>query len=234
MNKWWKRSKRLLPGGDRLSMPPRAVTRWFWGIMLLLSLPFIIMGTAGVYDTAVAQGLTFGDAALRALGAFTALSLAYGFLAGVLFFGIAFITSVVIPDVVSAYRAADGAVRRAPAAWQRFRDNAARAHSRVRQRTVAILRYLGQVPVRIAAMRGEDWLFALFFALSLLTLAGMLYLGWGWAGAVVAWLPAWLVDDRPWFFQLLVDFFMCMIPFSIAISLLSSLVKVVVRRIRRR
>lgn len=231
MKNWWRK---LLPGGERLSMPPRAVTLSFWGIMLLVSLPYIIIGTAGVYEAAAAQGLTFGDAALRALGAFTALSLAYGLLAGVLFLGIAFITSVVIPDVVSAYRAADGAVRRAPAAWQRFRDNAARARSRVRQRTISVLRYLGHIPARVGAMRGEDWLFALFFALSLLILAGMLYLGWGWAGAVVGWLPTWLVDDRPWFFQLFVDFFICMIPFSIATSILGSLMKVFVRRFRRR
>lgn len=231
MNKWWKR---LLPGGERLAMPPRAVTRWFWGIMLLVSLPYIIVGTAGVYDSAAAHGVAFGDAALRALGAFAALSFAYGLLAGVLFFGIAFITSVVIPDVVSAYRATDSAVRRVPAAWQRFRDNAARARSRVRQRSISVLRYLGYIPARVGAMKAEDWLFALFFAGSLLILAGMLYLGWGWAGAVVAWLPNWLVDDRPWFFQLLADFFICMIPFSLAISFLGSLIKVVVRRIRRR
>ena len=83
-------------------------------------------------------------------------------------------------------------------------------------------------------MGAQEWLFGLFVLLSLATLAGMLYLGWGWAGAVVAWLPHWLVDGKDWVIQLIVDWLICMLPFSITTSILSGLIKALVRRIRRR
>ncbi len=86
----------------------------------------MILDTAGVYDTAIAQGATFGDAALRAVVAFFSLGLAYGIMGGMLFLMVAFLTSVVIPDVVSGARSVNNAVRRAPAAWQRLRDNTAK------------------------------------------------------------------------------------------------------------
>lgn len=227
MKNWWRR---LLPGGERLKMPPRRVTQWFWGLFGLLSLPFMILDTARLYDTAIAQGATSGDAALRALVAFFSLGLAYGIMGGMLFFMVAIFTSVVIPDVVSGARSVNNAVRRAPAAWQRFRDNAARATSRLRQATVAVLRYLAGVPVRIRAMTARDWLFTVFFVLSVAILALMLWLTWGWAGAVVAWLPDWLVDRHVWFIQLMVGWFICMIPWSVSTSVLSAIFKALIRR----
>ncbi len=215
-------------------MPPRRVTLGFWGLCALFTLPLMIMDTARMYDTAIAEPATFGDAALRALASFFGLGLAFGIMWGMLFLAVAYITSVVIPDTVSAVQSIRAAARRAPAAWQRFRDNVARARSRLRQGLVACLRFLGQIPVRVRAMGAQEWLFGLFVLLSLATLAGMLYLGWGWAGAVVAWLPHWLVDGKDWVIQLIVDWLICMLPFSITTSILSGLIKALVRRIRRR
>lgn len=227
MKNWWRR---LLPGGERLSWPPRRVTQWFWGVFALLALPFMILDTARMYDTAIAHGATFGDAALRALVAFFGLGLAYGIMGGMLFLMVTVFTSVVIPDVMSGARAVNNAVRRTPAAWQRFRDNTARATSRLRQATVALMRYLTGVPVRIRAMTARDWLFTVFFVLSLAILALLLWLTWGWAGAVVAWLPDWLVDGKGWFIQLIVAWFICMIPWSVSMSVLSAIVRALIRR----
>jgi ABC-type antimicrobial peptide transport system permease subunit len=190
----------------------------------------MILDTARMYDTAIAHGATFGDAALRALVAFFGLGLAYGIMGGMLFLMVTVFTSVVIPDVMSGARAVNNAVRRTPAAWQRFRDNTARATSRLRQATVALMRYLTGVPVRIRAMTARDWLFTVFFVLSLAILALLLWLTWGWAGAVVAWLPDWLVDGKGWFVQLIVAWFICMIPWSVSMSVLSAIVKALIRR----
>jgi hypothetical protein len=211
-------------------MPPRRVTQWFWAIFALFSLPFMILGTAHTYDTAIAQGATFGDAALRALVGFFSLGLAYGIMGGMFFFLVALVTSVVIPDVMSGARSVNNAVRRAPAAWQRFRDNAAKARSRLRQGTVAFFRYLAGVPVRVRAMTARDWLFTLFFVLSIAILALLFWLTWGWAGAVVAWLPDWLVDRDVWFTQLIVAWFICMIPWFVSMSVLSAIIKALIRR----
>lgn len=227
MNKWWRK---LLPGGERLALPPRRVTQWFWAVMAVLSLPFMILDTASLYDTAIAQGAIFGDAALRALAGFFALGLVYGLLGGMLFFLVCLFTSVVIPDVVSGVRAVNNAARRTPAAWQRFRENAARATSRVRQRTVSFLRFLSGIPVKVRAMTARDWLFTLYCVLAFAILAGMLWFAWGWAGVVVSWLPDWLFDDRRWFLQAIVDWFICMIPWTLALSVLNAVFKAFIRR----
>ena len=227
MNKWWRK---LLPGGERLALPPGRVTKWFWAIIVALSLPFMIIDTVGLYDTAVAQGATFGDAALRALVGFFALGLAYGLLGGMLFFLVCLFTSVVIPDVVSGVRAVNNAARRTPAAWQRFREDAARAASRVRQRTVSLLRVLTGIPVKVRAMTARDWLLTLYCVLAFALLAGMLWFAWGWAGVVVSWLPDWLFDDRRWFLQAIVDWFICMIPWVLALSVLNAAFKAFIRR----
>jgi hypothetical protein len=79
-------------------------------------------------------------------------------------------------------------------------------------------------------MTARDWLFAVFFVLSLAILALLLWLAWGWAGAVVAWLPDWLVDGKGWFVQLIVAWFICMIPWSVSMSVLSAIVKALIRR----
>lgn len=227
MNKWWRK---LLPGGERLALPSGRVTKWFWVIIVALSLPFIILDTASLYDTAIAQGATFGDAALRALVGFFALALAYGLLGGMLFFLVCLFTSVVIPDVVSGVRAVNDAVRSTPAAWQRFRENASRATSRVRQRTVSFWRVLSGIPVKVRAMTARDWLFTLYSVLAFALLAGMLWFAWGWAGVVVSWLPDWLFDDRRWLLQAIVDWFICMIPWALALSLLKAVFKAFIRR----
>ncbi len=222
--------RRLLPGGERLSWPPRRVTQWFWGLFALLSLPFMVLDTASVYDTAIAQGATFGDAALRAVVAFLSIGLAYAIMGGMLFLMVAFFTSVVIPDVVSGARAVNNAVRRTPAAWQRLRDNTAKATSRLRQGTVAFFRYLAGVPVRVRAMTARDWLFTLFSVLSVAILVAMLWFVWGWAGAAVSWLPDGFVDSKGWILQLIVGIFICIIPWSLSISVLSAVMKAIIRR----
>ncbi len=227
MKNWWRR---LLPGGERLSWPPRRVTQWFWGLFVLITLPYLILGSASTYDTAIAHGASFGYAALRALAAFFGLGLAHAILGGMFFFLVALFTSVVIPDVVSGARAVKGAVRRTPAAWQRMRDNTAKATSRLRQGTVAFLRYLSGVPVRLHAMTAQDWLFSLFFVLSVAMLALMIWLVWGWAGAAVAWLPQGFVDGKGWLLQLIVGTFMCVIPWSLSMSVLSAVIKALIRR----
>ncbi len=227
MNKWWRK---LLPGGERLSLPPRRVTQWFWVLFGILSLPAMILSTARMYDTAIAQGASFGDAALEALVGFFSLGLAYGLLGGMFFFVVCLFTSVVIPDVVSGCRAVNAAARRAPAAWQRFRDNSARATSRLRQGTVTILRHLAGLPVKIRAMTARDWLFALYCVLAFAILAAMLWFAWGWAGAVVSWLPDWLTDRHVWFYQFMVDWLICIIPWSLALTVLNAVFKAIIRR----
>lgn len=231
MKNWWRK---FLPGGERLRMPSPSVTKWFWGLLALVSLPFMILDAARVYDFAVAQGATFGDAVGQSAAVFFAGALAYGLLGGMLFLLVALFTSVVIPDVVSGYLAVSGAVRRAPDALRRLRASSARAASSAQRGTLAFFRFLGNIPGRVAAMRAEDWFFALFMLVSLSTLAGFLYLGWDWAGAVVAWMPDWLADRHSFVFQLLIDWFMCIIPFSIAITIWSSIAKAVIRRLRNR
>lgn len=227
MKNWWRK---ILPAGERLALPPRHVTQWFWVAVAVLSLPFMVLDTARLYDTAIAQGATFGDAALRAVAAFFALGLAYSMLGGMLFFLVCLTTSVLIPDVVSVARAVNGAVRRTPAVWRQFRDNVALASSRARQRTVAFLRFFAGIPVMVRAMRARDWLFMLYCVFAILILAGMLWFAWGWAGVVVSWLPDWLFDDRRWFLQAIVDWFICMIPWVLALSVLNAVFKAFIRR----
>lgn len=228
MKNFWRR---LLPGGERLHMPPAAVTRWFWAIMALLSLPMMIIDSAHMYDSLIAQGANFWAAAGSAFGSFVITGvILLGLLGGMLFFIVSLFTSVVIPDTVSGYRSARDTIRRIPAAWQRFRDNCARAWSRLRQAAVAFFRFLGGLPVRIRAMTAEQWLFGLYAILSFGTLGGMLWLTWGWSGAVVGWLPHWMSDGKDWMLQLIVGIFICMIPWSITMTVLSSLVKALIRR----
>ena len=227
MMKWWRK---LLPGGERLGLPPRRVTQWYWGLFALLTLPFMIIDTAQLYDTAIAQNATFGDATARAFAGFLALVIAYGLMGGMLFFFICFITTVVIPDVVSGYRAVNDAARRAPAAWQRLRDNTARATSRLRQRSVSFLRFLAGLPVKVRAMTARDWLITIHMVLSFAILAAMLWFAWGWAGVAVSWLPDWLFGDTRWAIQLLADWLICMIPWVLSSSVLSAVFKALIRR----
>ncbi len=95
---------------------------------------------------------------------------------------------------------------------------------------MAFLRYLSGVPVRVRAMTARDWLGTLFFVLSVALLVLMVWLVWGWAGAAVAWLPDWLVDSKGWVIQLLVAWFICMIPWSLSMSVLSAIIKALIRR----
>ena len=62
-----------------------------------------------------------------------------------------------------------------------------------------------------------------------------MYLGWGWASAIYAWLPTWFGrSDRfeQFLFTFMIDWMMCLVPIAIVTSLWAVLLKGAIRKVR--
>lgn len=220
MNKRWRS---LLPFGGRLAMPPRPVSLWFWGLFGALTAVFLVLDTAAIYDSVRAHE-TFGIAAWTALKAGIALLLAYGLLGGLMFFMVALFNSVIIPDVVTGYRAVVSVARATPAAWRRFRDTSAKVRSRFCQGAVSTYRWLSGVPVRLRAMSANDWVASLHAGVSMVVIVGILYLAWDVSGFFVGGIPRWFASHglmHLFMVQLMADVLICIIPIALALTFMS-------------
>lgn len=226
---WWRK---ILPYGDRMKMPPRKVTIGFLLLFGLLSLYTLVQLSAGVYESALAENLSSGDAIVQVLKALGLGLVGLSMLGAIYFFVVAVFCSVIIPDLVSAYRAVRRGIAAAPGAYRKCRAALSLAWTRFCQMMGTFKRYIRTVPSRVAALKAEDWLLVPFASGVIAIIGGALYLGWGWASAVVAWLPAWLSHDGSFALTLIVDWMIVMLPVVILITIWGEVFRFVIRRVR--
>lgn len=224
------RFRKLLPFGERLKMPPRAVTIVFLLAFGAIAITSVISGGMGAYEHALSEEAAGGQALAAAFKVGAAILFALLVLGAVLFFEVALITSVVIPSAVEGYRATRSAIAAAPGAARRCRARLISLRAHLVQFGGMALRYFRTVPQRIAALKAEDWFFALFAFGVVAIFSGSLYLGWGIAAVVYQWLPEWLKGDGSFTLMLLIDWLICMIPIVILVTIWGSLTKWIMRR----
>ncbi|HEY9787631.1 MAG TPA: hypothetical protein V6D17_19745 [Candidatus Obscuribacterales bacterium] len=227
MKQWWRK---LLPEGERLQMPSPRITKGFLLIYGLLVVLDLIRIAASLYSQAPSHA-TPAAVLFDVLKVCGVMLVAYAATGCMFFFMLSLFTSVIIPDAVAAYRALRRGIAAIPGAWTRFWAGFRALCASARKASGNFFSWLGALPARLAALTLEEWLIAPFALGMLAIMAGLLYLGWGWANTVNSWLPSWMQADD-WIYLFLIDWLICIIPLTVAMTLWGEIFRFLVRRLR--
>jgi hypothetical protein len=205
----------------RLRLPSKPVLWIFGAIFALLVLSTVPQSAVSFYEHAVAKGLTPTQAFGQATALSTILLLVLGLLGAVYLYVLSLVCSIVIPDLVSMWRALWRGIRQIPAALRACRETIASAWH-----------YLTGIPGLWRALSPADKSFAKFMLFFMLVVAAVGYFLWPSALAIHSWLPRWLQMSEWWMGTLFIDVIMSAFAIAFVAPLLVSAVRLL--RPRRR